>query len=68
MKARFNSSRERFEKFGRNKYLVYLPIPEDEDSLAVLIEILSKQMGVSQKNIVFKRKSVITNDWVFEIC
>ena len=67
VKARFNSSRERFETYGRNKYLIYLPFPEDEDSLPILIEILSRQMGIPQKNIIFKRKSVVANDWVFEV-
>jgi uncharacterized protein YggU (UPF0235/DUF167 family) len=66
-KVRFNASKERIESFGMNKYLVYLPFPEEGNSLNVVIEVLSRQMGIPRKNIILKRKALVTNDLVFEV-
>lgn len=67
VKVRFNASRESFEKYGPNRYLVYLPFPEDEDSRDIITALLSKHMGVPAGKIYFKAVNGITKDWVFQV-
>ena len=47
LKVRFNATKEKFEKFSGNNYLVYLPLEEDKESSRVLREMISKKLGVS---------------------
>jgi len=66
IKVRFNSSREKFEKFGNNTYLVYLPFPEDEDAANVLAGLLSRNIGVPISRIDFAGQDINKN-WIFEL-
>jgi hypothetical protein len=66
VKIRFNASKQNFEKFGRDKYLAYLPFPEDEDSKSIIIFILSRQLGVPPSKITFKGLDY-NKDWVFQV-
>ncbi len=61
VKARFNASKENFEKFGEGMYLVYLPFPEDEGSSNLLKGILSKKIGLPSSRIEFAGKDVKGN-------
>jgi len=66
VKARFNSSSERFEKYGQNRYLFYLPFEQDGDAQEVLISLLSRYMGVPPARIAFRGFDQ-NKDWVFEV-
>ena len=65
-KVKFNASKHKLEKFGANKYLIYLPFPEDDSVPGIVGGILSKQMGVPPGRIKFKALDY-NKDWVFEI-
>ena len=66
VKIRFNASKEKFETYGGNRYLVYLPFSEDKDSKGIITSIISKRIGVPEKRVFFKEKDVMGN-WVFEL-
>lgn len=66
VKARFNASKERVESFGMDKYLMYLPFPEDGDAEGILKSILSKHLGVPSARIELRRITP-TKDWVFQV-
>ncbi|MEK6906377.1 MAG: hypothetical protein AABW81_02025 [Nanoarchaeota archaeon] len=66
VKARFNSSKDSFQKFGPNMYLVYLSFPEDEDSVKILISYLSDKLGVPSPRINFFDKDSAGN-WIFDV-
>lgn len=66
MKLRFNASKEKFESYGGNKYLVYLPFAEDEDSESIVAGLLSRKLGVPSGRIYFKGKD-FNGDWVFQL-
>ena len=63
---RFNASKQSLENFGRDKYLAYLPFPEDEDSKNIIISLLSRQIGVPPSKITFKGLNY-NKDWVFQV-
>lgn len=65
VKVRFNSSKQSLEKFGQNKYIIYLPFGQDGDSINVLISILSRQLGVPIPRIKCRGQDY-NKDWVFE--
>ena len=46
VKVKFNAMKERIEKFGLNKYLLYLAHDEDEESNTIIIAYLSRNLGV----------------------
>ena len=54
VKVRFNASKERIERFGNDRYLMYLPFEEDEDAEQVLITLLSRYLGVPANRVEFK--------------
>lgn len=66
IKTRFNASKQKIEKFGDNRYLAYLPFPEDEEANSLLIEILSRYLGAPISRIAFKGFD-INKDRVFEV-
>lgn len=66
VKVRFNASSERFESYGGNRYLIYLPFSEDKDSKTIVIGILSKKIGVPAPRITFESKDAMGN-WIFEL-
>lgn len=66
VKIRFEASKEKFETYGGNRYLIYLPFAEDEDSEKIIVSILSKKIGVPENRILFKMKDAMGN-WVFEL-
>ena len=53
IKAKFSATKERFEDFGANKYLLYLPFEEDEEANIAIIHLLSKHIGVPPSKIRF---------------
>lgn len=65
VKVRFNASKEYFESFGGNKYLIYLPFAEDDESSAVITQILSRKLGTPPARIDFAGQDM-NKDWVFE--
>ena len=66
IKIRFNASKEKFESYGGNRYLVYLPFEEDSDSESIIAGILSRKIGTPEKRVLFKSKDSMGN-WIFEI-
>ncbi len=66
VKVRFNSSEERFENFGNNRYLLYLPFEHDEDAEMIIIASLSKHLGIPVRRIAFKKYDHY-KDMVFDI-
>ena len=66
VKVRFNASSERFESYGGNRYLIYLPFSEDKDSKNIVIGILSKKIGVPTPRIIFESKDAMGN-WIFNL-
>jgi len=67
IKARFNASKERIESFGNNRYVMYLPFSEDEDSLDIIRELLSRYVGAPLKAVQFKTQNSVTKDFVFYV-
>lgn len=67
VKVRFDSSKERIESFGNNKYLLYLPFPKDKDSLNVIRAMLSKYLGVPVNAVQLKNRNPVTGDLVFYV-
>ena len=66
VKIRFDASSERFESYGGNRYLIYLPFGEDKDAMNVIIGLLSRKIGVPIPKIKFQGKDVMGN-WTFEL-
>ena len=66
LKIRFNASRESFEKFGQNRYFLYLSNPEHEHSSQIIVKILSRKLGVPLEKINFAFKDN-TGNWVFDV-
>lgn len=66
VKVRFNASSQKFEKYGQNMYLVYLPFPQDEGTKDILKELLSRHMGTPTNRIYFKMINPVTKDWIFQ--
>jgi len=66
IKVRFNASKEKFESYGPNKHLIYLPFEEDADSEKVIATILSRKLGTPESRIIFKSKDAMGN-WVFQV-
>ncbi len=66
LKVKFNASNQRMEKFGSNRYLIYLPFGQDNGAEGILISLLSKYMGVPQGRIKFEEFDY-NKDWVFDI-
>jgi len=53
VKVKFGSSKERFENFGADKYLIYLPFDEDAGANLAIAQILSRRLGVPPSKIKF---------------
>ncbi|MEI6849902.1 MAG: hypothetical protein WCK29_02605 [archaeon] len=66
VKIRFNASKEQFETYGGNRYLIYLPFPDDEDSFNIIVGMLSKKIGVPINKIHYKDKDPMGN-WIFQL-
>ena len=66
VKVRFGASRESFETYGGNKYLLYLPFPEDDDSESIIAGFISRATGTPQKRVFFKTKDSMGN-WIFQL-
>ncbi len=67
VKVRFNASKERVESFGGNKYMMYLPFEEDNDSISIIISLLSRYLGVPPNRIDLKNRNSMTGDLVFYV-
>lgn len=66
VKVKFNATTERLEKFGANKYLLYLSSEEDEESNLLIAAYLSRQMGVPPGKIKFAGLDA-HKDRIFEV-
>lgn len=66
VKARFNATQQRIEKFSSSNYLIYLSFPEADDSVKMLAYIISKQLGVPSDKIAPQGRDVHGN-YVFEV-
>ncbi|MEK6927491.1 MAG: hypothetical protein AABX11_03595 [Nanoarchaeota archaeon] len=66
VKARFNASRGKFEKFGDGMYLAYLDFPEDNDSTNVIASLIARQIGVPGGSVEFAGKDMHGN-LIFEV-
>jgi hypothetical protein len=66
VKVVFNSSKDNWESFGNNRYLLKLSYPEDSEAMAVVKEYVSRQIGVPSSRIAFQGKDA-RNNWLFEV-
>lgn len=66
VKAKFNASKESFEKFSEGMYLIYLPFEEDEESWKIIAELISKKIGTTVGRIEFAAKDIRGN-YVYEV-
>lgn len=66
VKVVFNSSREGLESFGNNRYLLKLSYPEDSGAERIIIEYISRSMGVPASKIAFIERDTRKN-WHFEV-
>jgi uncharacterized protein YggU (UPF0235/DUF167 family) len=66
VKVVFDSSREGLESFGNNRYLLKLSYPEDAGAQKVIIEYISRSMGVPASKIAFLERDARKN-WIFEV-
>ena len=62
VKVVFNSSKESWESFGNNRYLLKLQYPED----SVISAFISRQIGVPASKISYLGHDPRKN-WLFEI-
>lgn len=66
VKVRYGCSKDNFESFGNNRYLVYLISKEDEpDAMDELMAVLSKKLGAPRDKIQLKQKA--SYGMVFEV-
>ena len=66
VKVVFNSSKDNWEGFGNNRYLLKLSYPEDSGAERVVKEYISRQIGVPASRIAFQGKDA-RNNWMFEV-
>lgn len=66
VKPKFNAVKQNIEKFGDNRYLIYLPFEEDDEAADMLKFVLSKYLGAPASRIEFIGKDA-NKDWIFEI-
>ncbi|MEI6731774.1 MAG: hypothetical protein WCK90_03785 [archaeon] len=67
VKLKFGATSPRLEKFGLNKYIIYLASQEGDSDIGLEIRTqLSKLLGVPPGKIVFKKRDINGNS-VFEI-
>lgn len=64
VKTKFNSTKESFESFGNSRYLVHLPFEQDDSSVQIIAELLSKHLCVPMGNIEFVAVDSNKN-WIF---
>lgn len=61
IKVRFNAAKEVFEKVSRSACILYLPFPEDDDSVKVMKSYLSKNFATSVQEIDYMGKDSFDN-------
>ena len=66
VKVRFNASSQKFETYGNNRYLIYLPFPEDGESEGIIASLISKKTGTYENRVIFKTKDGMGN-WIYEL-
>ncbi|MBI2632069.1 hypothetical protein HYW75_03635 [Candidatus Pacearchaeota archaeon] len=66
IKIRFGASKEKFEKFGDGRYLLYLSFEEDSDTKTIVRELLSRHLGTPAQRIEFIGVDKNKN-WIFDI-
>jgi len=66
VKVRFDAQLPKFEKVLNNKYILYLPFPQDHEAEKVITDIIAKKLGVRVDEVYFVMIDKI-NGWVFDI-
>ena len=66
VKLRFNSSKERIEKYGQDKYIVYVPYSSEEINPDFIAALLSRYLGLPASRIFYSGKDSDEN-WIFEL-
>jgi hypothetical protein len=66
IKVVFNSTKESWESFGNNRYLLKLSYPEDAGAKAVIVAYISKYVGVPASKLAFVEQDIRKN-WIFEV-
>jgi uncharacterized protein YggU (UPF0235/DUF167 family) len=66
VKVVFNSTKDNWEGFGNNRYLLKLSYPEDDGAMSVVKEYISRQIGVPASKIAYQGQDMRKN-WLFEV-
>ncbi len=66
IKIRFNSSYPKFEKVLDNRYVLYIPEPQTEESEDFIKELLSRKLGVIKDKVYFVTEDK-KNGWIFDL-
>ncbi len=66
VKVVFNSTKDNWEGFGNNRYLLKLSYPEDSGAERVIKEYISRQIGVPASRIAYLGQDARKN-WMFEV-
>lgn len=66
IKAIFNSTKDNWESFGNNRYLLKLSFPEDLNVKSIITDKISRNLGVPPSKITSLGQDVRKN-WIFEI-
>jgi uncharacterized protein YggU (UPF0235/DUF167 family) len=66
VKVVFNSTKDSWEGFGNNRYLLKLSYPEDSGAKAVITAYISRQIGVPASRIACLGQDARKN-WMFEV-
>lgn len=66
IKVVFNSTKDSWESFGNNRYLLKLSYPEDSGAKAVIVAYISRQLGIPASKLAFVEQDIRQN-WIFEV-
>ena len=66
IKVVFNSTKDNWESFGNNRYLLKLSYPEDNGAKAVIVAYISRQLGIPASKLAFIGQDIRQN-WIFEV-
>jgi len=66
IKVVFNSTKDSWESFGNNRYLLKLSYPEDGGAKAVIVAYISRQLGIPASKLAFMEQDIRQN-WIFEV-
>jgi hypothetical protein len=66
LKVRFNSSYPKFERVANDKYILYIPETQTQESENFIKELLSNKLGVMEKDISLLNINK-SGEWFFNI-